>query len=79
VGTERAPSYFNVDASIGKKFQVYELHYLDFRIGGPPNCCRVIPKAAQNWRMSTIDSPQAALGFATGCRSHFVDETLSFP
>jgi hypothetical protein len=31
VGTERAPSYFNVDASIGKKFSVSEKNYFDFR------------------------------------------------
>lgn len=31
VGTERAPSYFNFDASIGKKFTVREGHLLDFR------------------------------------------------
>ena len=32
VGTERAPSYFNLDASIGKKFSVKEGRYLDFRV-----------------------------------------------
>jgi len=31
VGTERAPSFFNFDASIGKKFVVTESQYLDFR------------------------------------------------
>jgi len=31
VGTVRAPSYFNFDASIGKKFYVTEHQYLDFR------------------------------------------------
>ncbi|MBI2685312.1 MAG: TonB-dependent receptor [Acidobacteria bacterium] len=31
VGTERAPSYFNFDASVGKKFMVTERQYLDFR------------------------------------------------
>jgi len=31
VGTVRAPSYFNFDASIGKKFFVTEHQYLDFR------------------------------------------------
>ncbi len=32
VGTERAPSFFNMDASIGKKFFVTERQYLDFRV-----------------------------------------------
>ncbi len=31
VGTVRAPSYFNFDASIGKKFYVTEHQFLDFR------------------------------------------------
>lgn len=31
VGTQRAPSYFNFDASIGKKFNVKEGQFLDFR------------------------------------------------
>jgi hypothetical protein len=31
VGTERAPSYFNFDASIGKKFKVTESRSIDFR------------------------------------------------
>jgi carboxypeptidase family protein len=31
VGTERAPSFFNLDGSIGKKFNVTEKNYLDFR------------------------------------------------
>ena len=31
VGTERAPSYFNFDASVGKRFAVREGHFLDFR------------------------------------------------
>jgi len=31
VGTERAPSFFNADFSIGKKFNVTEKKYLDFR------------------------------------------------
>jgi hypothetical protein len=31
VGTERAPSYFNMDLSIGKKFHVSESNYIDFR------------------------------------------------
>jgi hypothetical protein len=31
VGTERAPSFFNLDGSIGKKFGVTEKQYLDFR------------------------------------------------
>ena len=32
VGTERMPSFFNLDASIGKKFFVSENNYLDFRV-----------------------------------------------
>jgi hypothetical protein len=32
VGTERAPSYFNFDASIGKKFKITERRYIDFRV-----------------------------------------------
>jgi hypothetical protein len=32
VGTERAPSYFNFDASIGKRFAVTERQYVDFRV-----------------------------------------------
>ncbi len=32
VGTQRAPSFFNFDASIGKKFNVTERQYLDFRV-----------------------------------------------
>ncbi len=32
VGTQRAPSFFNLDASIGKKFHVTERQYLDFRV-----------------------------------------------
>lgn len=31
VGTQRAPSFFNIDVSIGKKFYVKEQNYLDFR------------------------------------------------
>jgi hypothetical protein len=31
VGTERAPKFFNLDGSIGKKFHLREPHYLDFR------------------------------------------------
>src|SRR5438067_4895529 len=31
VGTQRAPSLFNLDGAIGKKFYVSERHYLDFR------------------------------------------------
>jgi hypothetical protein len=31
VGTERMPGFFNLDASIGKKFYVSENNYLDFR------------------------------------------------
>jgi Carboxypeptidase regulatory-like domain/TonB dependent receptor len=32
VGTLRAPSFFNLDMSIGKKFQVTEKQYVDFRM-----------------------------------------------
>jgi len=32
VGTLRAPSFFNFDASIGKKFNVTERQYIDFRM-----------------------------------------------
>ncbi|MBI4905640.1 MAG: TonB-dependent receptor [Acidobacteria bacterium] len=32
VGTERAPSFFNFDASLGKKFRVTERQYVDFRM-----------------------------------------------
>ena len=32
VGTQRAPSFFNFDASIGKKFFITERHKLDFRV-----------------------------------------------
>ncbi len=32
VGTLRAPSFFNLDASIGKKFNVREHQYVDFRV-----------------------------------------------
>jgi hypothetical protein len=32
VGTLRGPSFFNMDMSIGKKFQVTERQYLDFRM-----------------------------------------------
>ena len=32
VGTLRAPSFFNFDMSIGKKFDVTERQYLDFRM-----------------------------------------------
>ncbi|MGH9628296.1 MAG: hypothetical protein ACRD7E_08155, partial [Bryobacteraceae bacterium] len=32
VGTERAPGFFNLDASIGKKFNITERQYLDFRV-----------------------------------------------
>lgn len=31
VGTERAPSFFNLDLSVGKKFNVTERQYVDFR------------------------------------------------
>jgi hypothetical protein len=31
IGTERAPGYFSMDASIGKKFYISERNYLDFR------------------------------------------------
>jgi hypothetical protein len=32
VGTMRAPSFFNLDGSIGKKFYVREKQYIDFRV-----------------------------------------------
>jgi hypothetical protein len=32
IGTERGPSYFNMDYSIGKKFNVTERQYIDFRM-----------------------------------------------
>jgi hypothetical protein len=32
VGTERAPSFFNIDASIGKKFRIKEGQNVDFRV-----------------------------------------------
>ncbi|MBL8174407.1 MAG: TonB-dependent receptor [Bryobacterales bacterium] len=32
IGTERGPSFFNLDFSIGKKFTVTERQYLDFRM-----------------------------------------------
>ena len=32
IGTERGPSFFNLDTSIGKKFNVTERQYLDFRV-----------------------------------------------
>lgn len=32
VGTERAPSFFNFDGSVGKKFNVSEKNYFDFRV-----------------------------------------------
>lgn len=32
IGTQRAPSFFNIDMSIGKKFQVTEHQYVDFRM-----------------------------------------------
>ena len=32
IGTERGPSFFNFDTSIGKKFKVTERQYLDFRV-----------------------------------------------
>jgi hypothetical protein len=32
VGTERAPHFFNLDGSIGKKFNVTERNYFDFRV-----------------------------------------------
>ncbi|MBL8178458.1 MAG: hypothetical protein JNK48_27540, partial [Bryobacterales bacterium] len=32
VGTLRAPSFFNLDTSIGKKFRVSERQYVDFRV-----------------------------------------------
>ncbi len=32
VGTQRGPSFFNLDASIGKKFHVTERQYVDFRM-----------------------------------------------
>jgi hypothetical protein len=32
IGTERGPSFFNFDFSVGKKFLVTERQYLDFRI-----------------------------------------------
>ncbi len=32
VGTERAPSFFNLDLSIGKKFHVTETQRFDFRV-----------------------------------------------
>jgi hypothetical protein len=31
IGTERGPSYFNIDFSIGKKFSITERQYIDFR------------------------------------------------
>jgi hypothetical protein len=32
IGTERGPSFFNFDSSVGKKFNVTEKQYLDFRV-----------------------------------------------
>ena len=32
IGTERGPGFFNVDFSVGKKFNVTEKNYLDFRV-----------------------------------------------
>ncbi len=32
VGSERAPSYFNMDLSVGKKFNIRESNYIDFRV-----------------------------------------------
>jgi hypothetical protein len=32
IGTERGPSFFNLDFSIGKKFNVSEKNYFDFRV-----------------------------------------------
>ncbi len=32
VGTMRAPSFFNLDGSVGKKFDITERQYLDFRV-----------------------------------------------
>ena len=31
IGTERGPSYFNLDLSVGKKFNITERQYIDFR------------------------------------------------
>jgi hypothetical protein len=31
IGTERAPGFFNVDASIGKRFAITETHNVQFR------------------------------------------------
>ncbi len=31
IGTERAPSYFSTDFSVGKKFNITEKQYVDFR------------------------------------------------
>lgn len=55
VGTMRAPSFFNLDASIGKRFDVREKQYLDFRMEmfnalnhaswGPPGRDISIPSA----------------------------------
>jgi hypothetical protein len=32
IATEQGPSYFNMDISIGKKFNISERRYLDFRV-----------------------------------------------
>ena len=32
IGTERAPGYFSTDMSIGKRFNVTESNYVDFRM-----------------------------------------------
>ena len=32
IGTERGPSFFNLDASVGKKFNITERQYIDFRV-----------------------------------------------
>jgi hypothetical protein len=32
IGTERGPTFFNLDASIGKRFSITETNYFDFRI-----------------------------------------------
>ena len=31
IGTERGPSFFNLDFSVGKKFHINETNYFDFR------------------------------------------------
>jgi hypothetical protein len=56
IGTERAPAYFNVDASIGKRFAITETHNVQFRAEffNLPNMTMFNPPASRDISSATF-------------------------